>query len=189
MDFHFNLLAPIYNKVIAQRYPNQLIENCEFQPGKLVEVGGGTGRFASFFLDKVDEVEIVEPAKKMVEKIRKDFPLIKVHQAYAENLPFDDNSLEHIIISDTLHHWNDREQGLQEIYRVLKKGGCLGIEEIHPKTKLGRLIKWGERIAFMGSNFYTPEQLMEILEKIGFTICKQDWVHSPTYFIVAKKNQ
>ncbi len=188
MNFHFNLLAPIYNRLIKQRYPKELMENLDFNgEGKLLEIGGGTGRFAAYFLDKVHEVIIIEPAEKMLRQIHISYPEIEAIKGYAEELPFDDNSIDYVIVSDAFHHWSKQLDGLKEAYRVLKKDGFIAMEEIHPRTNWGRLIRWMEKLALMGSVFYTPEELMNLFSEVGFEIINNDWTRSPTYFVIARK--
>ncbi|MCY3415071.1 MAG: class I SAM-dependent methyltransferase [Candidatus Heimdallarchaeota archaeon] len=190
MPIHFDLLAPIYNKIIKQKFPEQIINGCQlFDEGKLLEIGGGTGRFASYFLERVHEVHIVEPSKKMIAQIEKNYPdAFIIKHGFAEDLPYMENSFEHIVISDALHHFEDQEKAVKEVYRVLKPGGCIAIEEIHPKTFWGRMIVLMEKVLLMGSKFYSPERLMELFKQNNFEILDQDWVRKPTtYYMIAKK--
>jgi demethylmenaquinone methyltransferase/2-methoxy-6-polyprenyl-1,4-benzoquinol methylase len=58
-------------------------------------------------------------------------------QASAENLPFDDNSVDALTISFGLRNVSDIQKGLSEFYRVLKPGGqflCLEFSEVQHKS-------------------------------------------------------
>lgn len=42
-----------------------------------------------------------------------------------EQLPFASESFDLVITVLSLHHWKEKDKGISEIYRVLKKGGRL----------------------------------------------------------------
>lgn len=186
---HFDILAPIYNIIIKQRYPKEIMINCKLKKnGSLLEVGGGTGRFAAYFIDKVKQVWLIDPSKQMLYQAHKSYGnKIKYKLGIAESLPFEDNYFDHVVVSDSLHHWQKQEEGLTEIFRVMKPGGCLAIEEFHPKTKYGYMIKSMERVTMMGSTFHTPRKLALMIKNVGFKITASDWVRNPTYYIIAEK--
>ncbi|MHA2401767.1 MAG: class I SAM-dependent methyltransferase [Candidatus Kariarchaeaceae archaeon] len=186
---HFDLLAPIYNFLIRRRYPKEILESCEWSSsGKLLEVGGGTGRFASYFIDRVMQVWLVDPSRAMIRQVQKRYNgRIKTKLGVAENLPFQSSIFDHVVISDSLHHWQEHQKGLQEVYRVIKPGGFLIIEEIHPCTRGGHLIRSMENWLKMGSIFFTPLTLIKMLRNLEFSIVKGDWTREPSYFILARK--
>jgi demethylmenaquinone methyltransferase/2-methoxy-6-polyprenyl-1,4-benzoquinol methylase len=186
---HFDLLAPIYNFLIRQRYPKEILETCEWRSsGKLLEVGGGTGRFASHFIDRVKQVWLIDPSRTMIRIVQKRYNgRIKTKLGKAEDLPFQSRSFDYVIISDSLHHWQEQENGLEEVFRVLKPGGALVIEEIHPLTRRGHLIKSMESGLKMGSTFLTPPMLVKMLRELQFSIDKVDWTRKPAYFVLSHK--
>jgi len=66
----------------------------------------------------------LEKAKKVFQKhVEKGF--LKPIQGYAEKLPFGDATFDMVVSTMTFHHLNDTKKGVQECYRVLKKGGEL----------------------------------------------------------------
>ncbi len=94
--------------------------------GKILDIACGTGKsteslakdgFEVFGCDH-DELMIEEAKKQAIEK---DLP-IQYSVADAEKLPFEDESFD-IVIVGTAFHFFANEQTLQEIKRVLKKGG------------------------------------------------------------------
>jgi len=80
----------------------------------VLNVGAGTGSYEPDGRD----VTAVEPSGEM---IRKRAPSAgKVVQASADTLPFDDNSFDASMALLTIHHWPDKEAGLQEMRRVTR---------------------------------------------------------------------
>jgi ubiquinone/menaquinone biosynthesis C-methylase UbiE len=89
--------------------------------GNGLEVGVGTGRFASQVGIKVG----VEPAHAMASIARQRG--IRVYERGAELLPFDNESFDFVAMVTTLCFLDDPLQALREAKRVLKPGGCIVI--------------------------------------------------------------
>ncbi|MEK6890811.1 MAG: methyltransferase domain-containing protein [Nanoarchaeota archaeon] len=86
----------------------------------------------------------------------------------ATNIPFKDGEISEVIILDVLEHIKDHEKVLDEIYRVLKKGGIL-IISVPNDTLLSYLnpIRYAQH-----ERHYKIKQLTGMLEKRGFRIEK-----------------
>jgi SAM-dependent methyltransferase len=78
----------------------------------VLNVGAGAGSY-----EPADRrVTAVEPSLEM---IRQRSPsAAKVIQAWAEDLPFDDDAFDASMAVLTIHHWRDKEMGLREMRRV-----------------------------------------------------------------------
>tara|TARA_R110001592_G_scaffold93168_1_gene270742 strand:- start:1282 stop:2022 length:741 start_codon:yes stop_codon:yes gene_type:complete len=89
-----------------------------------VDLAGGTGDIAGALIDKHREILLVDPSKEMmnVAEIRLG-SACRYITAAAENLPFDDESVDVLTISFGIRNATDIKQALQEITRVLKPGG------------------------------------------------------------------
>ena len=56
-----------------------------------------------------------------------------VVQGFAENLPFDDNAFDAAMAILTVHHWSDKQKGLQEMRRVTRgRMVILTFDHLHP---------------------------------------------------------
>lgn len=188
MELHFDLLAPLYDRLIGTRRPKNLLNELQLQnTHRLLEPGGGTGRFAQFFVPYVSETWILDPSIPMLKQAKKNHPLLKIIPGYASNIPMPDNYFDIIIIYDSLHHWQDHNNSLKELYRVLKISGKLVIGEIHPHHRFGHYIRKMEQFFRMKSNFYRPRELKQLIEKIGFSTYKMRWSKKPTYLLFATK--
>ena len=90
----------------------------EFAPSDVVlDVGGGEGRIARFIVGKVARMIVLDPSEGMVRQCRKRKGLECVVGS-AEKLPFDENSIDKIILVDAFHHIPDQR------VRYRKCGGC-----------------------------------------------------------------
>lgn len=92
----------------------RIIERALGPAQSVLNVGAGTGSY-----EPPDRSVIaVEPSREM---IRKRGPAAaEAIQAAAENLPFDDKSVDAAMAILTLHHWPDKEAGLREMRRVTR---------------------------------------------------------------------
>lgn len=100
--------------------------------GTLVDVGCGTGQLLSkitkkkpnfsFFGVNVSE-KILTKAKRQMEA--KGLKNVKFKMGNVEDLPFEDNSIDFITSSLSLHHWISPISAFNEILRVLKNNGGL----------------------------------------------------------------
>lgn len=81
----------------------------------VLNVGAGTGSY-----EPVDrEVVAVEPSQTMIEQ--RPAEAAPVVQAFAEDLPFEDDSFDAAMALITVHHWNDARVGLAEMARVARE--------------------------------------------------------------------
>jgi SAM-dependent methyltransferase len=108
-------------------YPSAAVDWLAPQPpARLVEVGAGTGKLTSLLLARGLDVDAVEPDEQMREVLARSNPTVRPHGAESTSLPVDDASLDAVLVADAWH-WFDAEATLQEVRRVLKPGGWLGL--------------------------------------------------------------
>ena len=132
--------------------------------GKGLEVGVGTGRFASRVGIKVG----VEPAQAMASIARQRG--IEVYEARAEALPFADESFDSVLMVTTMCFLNDSLQALREAWRVLKLRGPIVIGMIDKDSHLGKSYeaKKSRSTFYRYAHFYSVTQVIEWLKRSGF---------------------
>lgn len=165
-------------------------------PKFILDIATGTGDFAMEALklnpEKVTGVDISERMLEIGrEKIRKNKVQEKIEllSGDSENLQFQDNFFDAVIVSFGVRNFEDLEKGLGEMLRVLKPGGKVVILEFSKPRKfpfrqiynfyfkailpkIGRLFS-GDSAAYT----YLPESVQEFpygdnfirtLEQVGF---------------------
>lgn len=102
----------------------------------ILDIATGTGDFAitaaKYTNAQITGIDISEGMLKIAENKIHNKNLkerISLTLADSENLPFDDNQFDAITAGFGVRNFEDREKGLKEIYRVLKKEGMLIILE------------------------------------------------------------
>lgn len=169
----------------------------EYHPNKILDIATGTGDFAIQAAQMLHPQMIVgadisegmmKVGKEKTRRMGLD-NIIRFQHEDCMNLSFDDECFDAAIAAFGIRNFQDLEQGLGQMYRVLKKGGHLCIVElttpvgfpmrqlfkIYSHTVLpvyGRLIS-GDKTAYSYLTatieaFPQGEKMVEILKKIGF---------------------
>jgi len=165
---------------------------------KILDVCTGTGELAFLLAEKLNRggqvtgvdfcQEMLEIAEERARKEKKEN--LEFKKANALNLPFSSSSFDALTIAFGFRNLSQRERGLKEFRRVLKKGGKLAILEFSPPSEglkgkvhvfylskivplLGSLVS-GERDAYeyLSSSirdFPSPEDLKAMILSNGFS--------------------
>ncbi len=91
---------------------------------RVLDVGGGYGRLAGPLSERHD-VTMSDISPEMLEEARQRWPGLKLVQADARQLPFEDGEFDAVLALDLLAHLRDLEPGLTELARVVRAGGTL----------------------------------------------------------------
>ncbi len=113
-----------------------ILELTEIRPKLILDVATGTGDFAIQALDlqpdKVIGIDISEGMLDVGRKKMKERHLdqkIELRSGDSENLPFEENKFDAVIVAFGVRNFENLEKGLAEIFRVVKPGGKVVILE------------------------------------------------------------
>ncbi len=153
---HFSLIAPLYDRV-AKPPDAEHLRNLARLPveGRLLDVGGGTGRISFALKSWVTGVVVADSSFGMLAQAKMKEGLTPVG-ANAEQLPFPGESFERVIMVDALHHVWDYHWTLAELWRVLKPGGRIMIEEPDIRALATKIMALFEKLALMRSHVISP---------------------------------
>lgn len=186
----FDLISPVYEKVISGDEENfkTLFKLGDFKiTDRVLDLGGGTGRVAKFFVGKVQEIAVLDASKGMISRC-KNHQGINCVLGKADNIPFGDSYFDKIIITDAFHHFKNRQIVIQEIKRALKGNGRLIIEEVN----FGRFGNWIveklETILGAESKILSPPSLVELFSKNQF---KAKFLNKDrnAYYLIGEKSE
>lgn len=134
------------------------------EKGPFLEVGVGTGRFASALGIPIG----VDPSVKMRELARKRG--VEAVDGVAESLPFMVNWFNAVLMITVICFLDDIGEAFSEAKRVLKPGGYLIVGFIEKESHLGR--KYSERAGvegfFKDAHLYSAEEVERHLKEAGF---------------------
>lgn len=175
---HFNLIAGLYERFSHGFDPQGLISALDLPVGgRLLDVGGGTGRIARKLGGCAGQLIVSDPARAMLEHAR-NHPGIEVVESLAECLPFPAGSFSRILMVDAYHHLADQQASLAELWRLLAPGGRLLISEPDIHQWLVRLVAIAEKLLLMRSRFVPAEEIAFSLEQFGAQVAVQITDHT-----------
>lgn len=173
---------PVYNNIgvgynnnraadphIAERIVAQLQPATD---GIYLDIGCGTANYTHHIAKKGYTFYGVEPSDIMLDIAKTKNIGGTFTKASAEHIPFDDNFFDGAIAILTLHHWTNKQQGLNELYRVLKPGSRLVFLSFTGEQMEGYWLAhyFPEMILRSGSLIIPDEKTMfSMLEAAGFT--------------------
>jgi SAM-dependent methyltransferase len=93
---------------------------------RVVDLGAGTGKFSQLVLRTGADVIAVEPVDAMRLQLLQGQPGLTAIPGTAQSMPLEDASVDAVVCAQAFHWFANRE-ALQEIHRVLRPGGKLGL--------------------------------------------------------------
>ncbi|MBN1861152.1 MAG: peptidase C39 family protein [Candidatus Thermoplasmatota archaeon] len=132
--------------------------------GTGVEIGVGTGRFAVPLGIKIG----VEPAKAMADRAQKHG--VKVYDAKAEKLPFDDDSFDFVLMVTTICFLQKPQRAFEETKRILKSKGHIIIGMIDKNSSIGKSYESKKKKSkfYRYAHFYSVDQIIEQLRELKY---------------------
>jgi SAM-dependent methyltransferase len=104
-----------------------LIHDLGLMKGKTaIDLAAGTGKFSPRLLATGATVIAVEPVQAMLDQLIRQNPEIDARNGSAQRIPAEDSSVDAVVCAQAFH-WFATAEALNEIRRVLKPGGSLGL--------------------------------------------------------------
>ena len=135
--------------------------------GVLVDVGCGPGYLIADIAKSFPSLSVigVDISEEMEQKATKNISRLGLGEKVSfcrgdiQELPFEDNSLDFVVSTLSLHHWSEPKRAIQEINRVLKPKGQFLIFDVRRDSH--RLFYWLLRFA---QTFILPSPMKRINE-------------------------
>jgi demethylmenaquinone methyltransferase/2-methoxy-6-polyprenyl-1,4-benzoquinol methylase len=171
---HFDFIAPVYARVGEYGGLQTLLRVADMPTeGRLLDVGGGTGRVARSLRGQAGQVVLADVSLGML-RFASSIPGLQPAASASERLPFPDDSFARVVIIDALHHVADHAQTAAEMWRVLQPGGRIILIEPDIRTFGVKLIALAEKLLLMRSHFLAPQQIAELFPQAKTEIFAED---------------
>jgi SAM-dependent methyltransferase len=139
--------------------------------GRVLDVGAGTGALTAELLRRGAEVVAAEPSPQFCAALRERFPAVEVHDASAEQLPFNDGAFDVALAQLVVAFMTDAPTGVREMARVAHTVAvCMwGVMEMEMFAAIERTAKaiGAERGEIGARRYRTPEELRGLLAPLG----------------------
>ena len=154
------------SKVVAGIFVKELIGK---DSKAILDLACGKGILRDYFHVNAptSKVFYIDKAFAMIRGLKETYPDEFTIRGEGENIPFDSDKFDAVIIFNSFPHFTDKEKTISECYRVLKKGGRLIIGHSMTPEEINQLHKdVGEAVA----NHQLPEKdvFIEMFKKSGF---------------------
>lgn len=142
----------------------------EFQKGwTMLDIGCGGGATLKRLTKRSEWAQVygIDISEESVAKARKVNANVLDKQVFvcqgsAEKLPYEDGKFDLVTAVETVYFWPNLSDCLQEVRRVLKKGGkfAIMVEVLDADSVWTNVVE--------GMTAYSPEQLQSLLNEAGF---------------------
>jgi len=119
-----------------------LLDASGLKEGRILDIGmGDCGCMSFFFARRGFDVIGIDHSPNAVHDSRKDAEKIKFSGTFeaklanAENLPFSDNEFDAISAYHSMHHIDDLDKAISEMFRVCKNSGLILISDLHEEDR------------------------------------------------------
>ncbi|WP_299434916.1 class I SAM-dependent methyltransferase [uncultured Aquimarina sp.] len=119
----------LFNRLLALLNPSA--------EGNYLDIGCGTGNYTKQFDKEGYRFIGIDPSTEMLEKAKESKSSINWMIGKVETLKLPENSVDGVIASLTLHHWQSLNRGFASLHKVLKPGGKIIIFTATPEQMRG----------------------------------------------------
>ena len=135
----------------------------------LADLGCGTGYMARALAHFASRLICVDPSPGMLTEARKrlshlpDSTTVEFRQGGFDRLPLEDDELDGAVAGMVLHHLEQPDAALQEMFRVVRPGGRAVVLELAPHKESWMHGELGDR--HLGLD---PQEVQEAMARAGF---------------------
>lgn len=156
------------------RYRRKIVPAAE---GRVLEIGAGSGLNLPFYGAQVTHLYALDPSPALLEmasnRVRPQGFAVEFLERSAENIPFEDHSIDTVVTTWSLCTIPDAVQALREARRVLKPGGnLLFVEHGHAPDPAVQI--WQRRLdplwTRIAGGCHLNRRIVEIVRNAGFNI-------------------
>jgi ubiquinone/menaquinone biosynthesis C-methylase UbiE len=181
----WSLLAPAYDLPILQQWVyrpphDEVIAQLRASGSrKIADIACGTGILSDRIERelKPDEIYGVDMSDGMLAQARARSSRVKYLRGPAEQLPFDDGTLDAVVTTSAFHFF-DHPAALREFRRVLAPGGLAAVVTLSSRQSL---------VPLPTINSWKPQhnpssaEMRRLFERAGFTVSDQHRVRRPPW--------
>ncbi|MCL2932424.1 MAG: class I SAM-dependent methyltransferase [Trichodesmium sp. MAG_R03] len=149
------------------------------QNTQILDLCCGSGQGTNVLVKYSQNVTGLDASPVSINRAKKNVPSAKYVEAFAEDMPFSNNEFDLVHTSAALHEMNyeQLQQILQEVYRILKPSGIFTFVDFHSPTNL---CFWPGFAIFLWlfetetSWSFINTNILELLKKVGFNLVDTD---------------
>ena len=172
----------------------------------IIDLGVGPGLLSQELHTQIPNAIIigVDPNKKMLSLAQQNacFDTFEARLGSSENIPVDDDSADIVVSRFSLTYWKDQKESFSEMFRVLKKDGCVILEVINKDFPIWRLFLIKVHMLFnkagadvtkyhvdVYKDAYTIEQVERFFLDASFSVVEKEGNRKEWKFLIVGKKK
>ncbi len=180
-------------KHARKQYKHILNKVDKLKFSNVLDVGFGTGEILKNIMEKYPDknyygIDISENMlKKAGEKLKNEANL-SLTLGDSENLPYEDEKFDLILVNDSFHHYPNPNRVVREIFRVLKKRGHLILSDYYKSFFIRLIMNTFISFSIDGDvKIYSKREMENFLKEAGFKIIDAEILNSALFFTAKKQ--
>ena len=152
------------------RYVMKEIER--FRPASLIDIGCGPGGFLCAVQKRFPDIQLnaLDLSEEMVRETQERLgPSAVAIVGDSERMPLESEQYEIVTCNMSIHHYPHAQDAVNEMYRILKPGGTLLLNDMDCASPIRALANWAfPHLPGGDVKMYTRREITQMIQEAGF---------------------
>ena len=172
-------------------YRYQLEAIGRIQPERLIDIGCGPGAFLSLVEETYPDIQLnaLDLSEEMIRETKErlsDTAITTVGDS--ENMPLEGEQYQVVTCNMSIHHYPHPQNALNEMYRILKPGGCLLLNDMDCIAPIRTAANWiFPRLPGGDVKMYSREEIEGMARRAGFQKIRYRKISPFSFQCIAEK--
>ena len=153
-------------------YRSVMKEIERFQPANLIDIGCGPGGFLCAVQKRFPDIQLnaLDLSEEMVRETQERLgPSAVAIVGDSERMPLESEQYEIVTCNMSIHHYPHAQDAVNEMYRILKPGGTLLLNDMDCASPIRALANWAfPRLPGGDVKMYTRREITQMIQEAGF---------------------
>lgn len=153
-------------------YRHVMKEIERFRPASLIDIGCGSGGFLCAVQKCFPDIQLnaLDLSEEMVRETQERLgPSAVAIVGDSERMPLESEQYEIVTCNMSIHHYPHAQDAVNEMYRILKPGGTLLLNDMDCASPIRALANWAfPRLPGGDVKMYTRREITQMIQEAGF---------------------
>ena len=153
-------------------YRSVMKEIERFQPANLIDIGCGPGGFLCAVQKRFPDIQLnaLDLSEEMVRETQERLgPSAVAIVGDSEHMPLESERYEIVTCNMSILHYPHAQDAVNEMYRILKPGGTLLLNDMDCASPIRALANWAfPRLPGGDVRMYTRREISQMIQEAGF---------------------
>ena len=153
-------------------YRHVMKEIKRFRPASLIDIGCGPGGFLCAVQKRFPDIQLnsLDLSEEMVRETQERLgPSAVAIVGDSEHMPLESEQYEIVTCNMSIHHYPHAQDAVNEMYRILKPGGTLLLNDMDCASPIRALANWAfPRLPGGDVKMYTRREITQMIQEAGF---------------------